>query len=132
MFTLTVDDHLMIAHSLPDPFFGPAQNLHGATLPIHASFERPVLDRHGVVMDIGAAMTMLGEVLEPLRYTNLDEHPAFTGTITTTEVIVEHIARSLGEAMERELGAEHGIAALTVAADEHPRARASYRLDFEG
>lgn len=130
MFTLTVDDHMMIAHSLPDPFFGPAQNLHGATLHVHASFERPELDRHGVVMDIGVAMGVLGEVLDPLRYTNLDEHPAFTGTITTTEVVVAHIARGLREALERELGADHGITAISVAADEHPRARASYRLDI--
>ena len=71
----------MIAHSLPDPFFGPAQGLHGATLVIEATWRRAELGPQSVVMDIGAATAMLSEVLETLRYSNLDEHPAFAGGI---------------------------------------------------
>ena len=67
MFTLTVRDHMMIAHSLPDPFFGPAQNLHGATYEVETTWSRPVLDEHGVVMDIGMAGDLLAGVLDGLR-----------------------------------------------------------------
>ncbi|MDO5630103.1 MAG: 6-carboxytetrahydropterin synthase, partial [Mobilicoccus sp.] len=63
MFRLTVRDHVMIAHSLPDPFFGPAQGLHGATYVVEATWSRADLDEHGVVLDIGAATEALGAVL---------------------------------------------------------------------
>ncbi|EXF25849.1 6-pyruvoyl tetrahydropterin synthase [Nesterenkonia sp. AN1] len=120
-FRLTVDDHIMIAHSLQDPFFGPAQNLHGATLSIQASFFRDGLNEYGVVLDIGAATELLAATLEPLRYKNLDELEALAGKFTTTEVIIEHIAETLAA----ELPADHGLTALEVQAEEHPRARAS-------
>ncbi|GAA1119036.1 MULTISPECIES: 6-pyruvoyl trahydropterin synthase family protein [Nesterenkonia] len=120
-FRLTVDDHIMIAHSLQDPFFGPAQNLHGATLSIQASFFRDGLNEYGVVLDIGAASELLAATLEPLRYQNLDEVDALAGKFTTTEVIIEHIAETLAAG----LPADHGLTALEVQAEEHPRARAS-------
>lgn len=123
---LTVDDHVMIAHSLDDPFFGPAQALHGATLHVHATFEREELDEHGVVMDIGAASTLLAEVLEPLAYRNLDEHPAFAERFSTTEAIIAHLAEQLVES----LPADHGLTAVEVAAEENPRARASVRAEL--
>lgn len=126
VFRLSVDDHLMIAHSLPGEFFGPAQQLHGATLGITVTFERRGLDEHGVVMDIGAAHELLSAVLDPLRYQNLDEHPAFVGKISTTEVICQHIGLRLAESLPQ----EHGLQALEVAADENPQARASVRLDL--
>lgn len=124
LFRLSVDDHVMIAHSLPGEFFGPAQQLHGATLAITATFERAGLDEHGVVLDIGLAAEMLSGVLDGLRYKNLDEHPDFAGKISTTEVICQYVALQLTEA----LPSEHGLAALEVAAEEHPRARASVRI----
>ena len=83
MFALTVRDHLMIAHSLPDPFFGPAQGLHGATLVAEVTWRRPDLDVHGVVLDIGAGTALLRSVLADLDYRNLDEHPAFAGRLFT-------------------------------------------------
>lgn len=125
-FSLTVDDHIMIAHSLDDPFFGPAQSLHGATLSIRASFFREGLNEHGVVMDIGAATELLAATLEPLRYKNLDEVQEFAGSVTTTEVVIEHIAEKLAAG----LPADHGLTALEVQADEHPRARASVRVQL--
>ena len=85
MYSLTVNDHVMIAHSLPDEFFGPAQGMHGATLTVEATFTRAELDEHAVVLDIGQAMDMLDQALSPLRYANLDEHPDFAGKLSTTE-----------------------------------------------
>ncbi|PRZ15686.1 6-pyruvoyl trahydropterin synthase family protein [Nesterenkonia sandarakina] len=125
-FRLTVDDHIMIAHSLQDPFFGPAQNLHGATLSIQASFFREGLNEYGVVLDIGAATELLAATLEPLRYKNLDEVPELAGKFTTTEVIIDHIAQKLAAG----LPTDHGLTALEVEAEEHPRARASVHVQL--
>ncbi|GAA1137125.1 6-pyruvoyl trahydropterin synthase family protein [Nesterenkonia lutea] len=126
-FRLTVDDHVMIAHSLNDPYFGPAQRLHGATLSIQASFFREGLNEYGVVIDIGAASELLASTLEPLRYQNLDELPEFAGRFSTTEVIIEHIAQRLAAG----LPTDHGLSALEVQAEEHPQARASVRLQLQ-
>ncbi|MDO5493947.1 MAG: 6-carboxytetrahydropterin synthase [Nesterenkonia sp.] len=125
-YCLTVDDHIMIAHSLDHEFFGPAQQLHGATLHIRAGFHRVGLDPHGVVMDIGAAAGMLSQVLDPLRHRNLDEHPDFSAKLSTTEVIVTYIAQRL----VADLPPEHGLSAVEVQADENPQARASVRIDL--
>lgn len=127
VFRLSVDDHLMIAHSLPGEFFGPAQQLHGATLALTATFERQGLDEHGVVMDIGLAHQLLGAVLEPLRHRNLDEHPEFAEKISTTEVICHHLALRLAETLPH----GHRLQAVEVAAEENPQARASVRLDLQ-
>ncbi|TLP75859.1 6-carboxytetrahydropterin synthase [Nesterenkonia sphaerica] len=126
MFRISVDDHVMIAHSLPGEFFGPAQRMHGATLAITATFEREGLDEHGVVIDIGQATSLLAEVLDGLRYRNLDEHPSFTDKISTTEVICQHVALQVAQALPE----GHGLRALEIAADEHPRARASVRIEL--
>ncbi|SOC56804.1 6-pyruvoyl trahydropterin synthase family protein [Ornithinimicrobium cerasi] len=123
MFTLTVRDHMMVAHSLPDPFFGPARALHGATYVVEAGFERAELDEHGVVLDIGAAGTALAEVLGQLTYRNLDEVEALDGRLTTTEFLARWVAERLAERFERE-----DLAAITVVLREHPDAWASYRL----
>ena len=125
MFTLTVRDHVMVAHSLPDPFFGPAQGLHGATYVVETTWERPDLDEHGVVVDIGAATEALGEV----AYRNLDEVPELSGQVTTTEFLCRWIADRLVE----EVGtAAAGLLALTVTLREHPDAWASYRRELGG
>ncbi len=55
MFAVEVRDHIMIAHSLPAPVFGPAQRLHGATFVVDAAFFAEELDAHGIVVDIGLA-----------------------------------------------------------------------------
>lgn len=127
IFRLSVDDHLMIAHSLPDPFFGPAQNLHGATLGLTLTLERMGLTPQAVVMDIGAAQGVLSEALEPLRYRNLDEVDAFIGTFSTTEAVCHHIATEV----LRLLPEGHGLRAVEVAATENPQARASVRLELD-
>jgi len=91
MYTVTVRDHMMIAHSLPDPFFGPAQQMHGATYVVDAEFSAPDVDQHNVVVDIGAATDTLKKVLQELNYKNLDELPQFKGHLTTTEFLAKYL-----------------------------------------
>ena len=97
MFSVAVKDHVMIAHSFSGEVFGPAQRLHGATFVITTEYKVPHLDDDGIVIDIGKAHEVLAGVLEPLRYRNLDELVIFAGRNTTTEVLAEHIHRSIAE-----------------------------------
>jgi 6-pyruvoyltetrahydropterin/6-carboxytetrahydropterin synthase len=125
MYELTVRDHVMIAHSLPDAFFGPAAGLHGATFVVEVTWSRPELDGHGVVIDIGAASARLKDVLADLDYRNLDEHPAFAGRFSTTEVVAGHIGDRLRATMDLT-----GFAGLSVRLREHPDAWATYRVEL--
>jgi 6-pyruvoyl-tetrahydropterin synthase len=91
MFSVTVRDHMMIAHSLRGEVFGPAQRLHGATYVVDVTFRRDALDADNVVVDIGRAASELRVVMEELTYRNLDEEPALAGMITTTEALAQVI-----------------------------------------
>jgi 6-pyruvoyl-tetrahydropterin synthase len=97
VFSVTVRDHMMIAHSLRGEVFGPAQRLHGATYVIDATFRRAALDADGVVVDIGRAAEELHAVVADLSYRNLDDEQAFTGMNTSTEVLARVIADRLAE-----------------------------------
>lgn len=97
MFSVTVRDHMMIAHSFRGDVFGPAQRLHGATFVVDATFRRPELDENGIVVDIGLAARALGEVVGELTYRNLDDEPDFAGTNTTTEVLARAVADRLAD-----------------------------------
>ncbi len=99
MFSVRVRDHIMIAHSLPDTFFGPAANMHGATYVVDAEFSTAVLDRNNVVIDIGMAHQVLNQVLGELNYKNLDEIPEFEGHLTTTEFLAHHIHKRISQAI---------------------------------
>lgn len=132
MFSLTVRDHVMIAHSLPDAFFGPAQALHGATLVAEVTWRRHELDDHGVVLDIGAATTLLQSVLSDLDYRNLDEHPAFVGRLSTTEAVARHIADAVADGMGAAGLDPTELVDVEVLLREHPDAWASYRRDLGG
>jgi 6-pyruvoyltetrahydropterin/6-carboxytetrahydropterin synthase len=127
MYRVTVRGHAMIAHSLPDPAFGPAQSLHGATYVVEATFYRRDLDEHACVVDIGAATDALGKILADLTYRNLDEHPAFAGVLSTTEVIAKHVADRLLDGPLTD-----GLAKLDVVLREHPDAWAGYSVDLPG
>lgn len=116
---------MMVAHSLPDPFFGPAQGLHGATYVVEATFYRAELDEHGTVVDIGAAGDRLKAVLGDLNYRNLDEHPDLAGQLTTTEVLARFVADKL---LAGPLTA--GLSRLDVLLREHPDASAGYSVDL--
>jgi 6-pyruvoyl-tetrahydropterin synthase len=97
VFSVTVRDHMLIAHSLRGEVFGPAQRLHGATYVVDAAFRRADLDAHGVVVDIGRAAQELHEVLSELSYRNLDDEPALADMNTTTEALARLIADRLAE-----------------------------------
>jgi 6-pyruvoyl-tetrahydropterin synthase len=97
VFSVTVRDHVMIAHSFRGEVFGPAQRLHGATYVVDATFRREELDADGIVVDIGRAAAELGAVLGALNYRNLDDEPDFAGMNTTTEALARVIADRLAE-----------------------------------
>jgi 6-pyruvoyl-tetrahydropterin synthase len=101
MYTLTVRDHFMIAHSFRGEAFGPAQRLHGATYVVDASFRREALDDDGLVVDIALAGDQLKAILDELNYRNLDDVPEFEGHNTTTEFLAREI-------QERIVAAIHG------------------------
>ena len=97
MFSVTVRDHLMIAHSFRGEVFGPAQRLHGATFVVDATFRRAALDADNIVVDIGRASDELRAVVTELNYRNLDDEPVFAGVNTTTEALAQVIADRLAE-----------------------------------
>ena len=122
----------MIAHSLPRPVFGPAQGMHGATFVVDAAFFTKDVDEDGLAVDIGAATTVLAEVLKPLNYQNLDEVEVFKGKVSTTEVIAKHIFDQLAKAVsDKRLGAgSHRICRLKVTLHESHAARGWYEADL--
>ncbi len=128
MYSVTVRDHFMIAHSLTGEVFGPAQKLHGATYVVDATFRRPELDSDGVVVDIGRAVEQLRAVLADLNFRNLNEEPAFAGKNTTTEFLAREIFDRLVRAVRAgELGdAARGVSSLCVTLTESPVAWGSY------
>ena len=128
MFSVTVRDHMMIAHSLRGEVFGPAQRLHGATYVVDATFRRADLDANGIVVDIGAATSTLNAVLTDLNYRNLDDEPTLATTNTTTEMLCKLVADRLAD---RIAGGELGngarqLAAIMVTLHESHVAWASY------
>jgi 6-pyruvoyl-tetrahydropterin synthase len=128
MFSVTVRDHLMIAHSFQGEVFGPAQRLHGATYVVDATFRRAELDADNIVVDIGLATAELRGVVEALNYRNLDDEPDFAGINTTTEYLAKVIADRLADRVTAgALGEQaRGLAAITVALHESHVAWASY------
>jgi 6-pyruvoyl-tetrahydropterin synthase len=97
MFSVTIRDHMMIAHSLRGEVFGPAQRLHGATYVVDATFRRATLDADGIVVDIGRAAEVLRAVLGELGYRNLDDEAEFAGMNTTTEALARAVADRLAD-----------------------------------
>jgi 6-pyruvoyl-tetrahydropterin synthase len=128
MFAVEVRDRIMIGHSLPDPFFGPAQNMHGATFVVDVAFFREKMTKQNVVVDIGAALDTLAAVLKPLKYQNLDEVPVFKGILTTTEFLAHHIFEAMVKAAKSgALGEDgKGLAKIRVTLHETDLARASF------
>ena len=129
MFSVTVRDHMMIAHRLHGEVFGPAQRLHGATFVVDATFHRAELDADQLVVDIGLATAALRAVLEPLNYRNLDDEPEFAGVNTTTEFLAKVIADRLAERIAGgSLGeGARGLDEISVTLHESHVAWAGYR-----
>ena len=128
MYSVTVRDSVMIAHSLDGEIFGPAQRMHGATYVVDATFRGPELDPNGIVVDIGRAAEQLRAVLADLNYRNLDDEPAFAGVNTTTETLARTIADRLADRVHAgDLGAAAGrLAGIVVTLRETHVAWASY------
>ena len=132
MFSLTVCDHIMIAHSFRGEEFGPAQRLHGATFAVEAEFRAPGLDAHQLLVDIGLAKTVLRQVLDTIDYSNLDDNPVLKGINTTTEYMAFHIHGMLAEACRDGRLGEGGraVTGLKVLLREAPTAWAAYEADI--
>lgn len=128
MFSLTVCDHIMIAHSFQGEEFGPAQRMHGATYAVEAEFRAPKLDRLNLLIDIGLAKTELRRILDTVDYRNLDEMPQFQGQNTTTEYMAHHIWTLLAAALKAGTLGEGGymVSGLKVLLREAPGAWAAY------
>ena len=128
MFSVTVRDHMMIAHSLRGEVFGPAQRLHGATYIVDATFRRADLDADNIVIDIGRAAEELHAVVGELSYRNLDDEAAFAGMNTSTEALAQVIADRLAERVHAGAfgDAARGLAAIAVTLRESHIAWASY------
>ena len=128
MFSVTVRDHMMIAHSFRGEVFGPAQHLHGATYVVDATFRRAALDADDVVVDIGRAAEEVRSVLAKLTYRNLDDEPALAGMNTTTEALARVIADRLAERVHAGALGERAreLDALAVTLHESHIAWASY------
>ncbi len=128
MFSVTVRDHVMIAHSFRGEVFGPAQRLHGATYIVDATFRRAQLDADNLVVDIGRAAAALNEVLSELNYRNLDDEPDFAGMNTSTEALAKIVADRLAARVHAgALGPQaRDLAGITVTLHESHVAWASY------
>jgi 6-pyruvoyl-tetrahydropterin synthase len=128
VFSVTVRDHMLVAHSLRGGVFGPAQRLHGATYVVDATFRRAELDADGIVVDIGRVGEELRAVLAELDYRNLDDEPSLAGVNTTTEVLARLIADRLADRIQAgALGdGASGLDGLVVTLHESPVASASY------
>ena len=128
MYSVEVRDRIMIAHSLPDPFFGPAQHMHGATFVIDVAFFREKLTKHNVVLDIGAALDVLNKTLKPLSYQNLDALTQFKGMLTTTEFLCKYVFDAMAlAALSGALGDDgKTLSRLRVTLSETDLARASF------
>lgn len=128
MYSLTVRDHMMIAHSFHSEVFGPAQSLHGATYVVDVTFRRPELDEHQLVIDIGLASEALKHILSEFNYQNLDDFAKFKGKNTTTEFMAKVVFDRMKAALASgELGdGAKAIKEIEVSLEESHLAKASY------
>jgi 6-pyruvoyl-tetrahydropterin synthase len=132
MYSLTVCDHIMIAHSFAGAEFGPAQRLHGATFAVEAEFRAPKLDHLNLLIDIGLARDELRRILAVVDYRNLDDVPAFAGQNTTTEFMAHHIYRELAQACRTGVLGDGGkaVTGIKVLLRESPLAWAAFEGDL--
>ena len=127
-YSLTVRDHMMIAHSFTGAMFGPAQRLHGATYVVDATFRADALDADGVVVDIGRASEALRGILSTLSYRNLDDAPEFAGVNTTTERLCSFVAERLVEAVREDGLGTGNLTGIEVTLHESHVAWASFAV----
>ncbi len=121
MYFVKIRESMMIAHSLKHPFFGPAQNVHGATFVVDVTFKTENVDQHNVVLDIGLAHAIVKETLKKLDYQNLDDIEEFTGKLTTTEFVAKYIYDEVTEKVKSFFSGKIG-----VSIKENPNAWAGF------
>jgi len=121
MYFVKIRESMMIAHSLKHPFFGPAQNVHGATFVVDVTFKTENVDQHNVVIDIGLAHAIVKETLKKLDYQNLDDIEEFTGKLTTTEFVAKYIYDEVTEKVKSFFNGKIG-----VSIKENPNAWAGF------
>ena len=131
MYTVSVRDHFMVAHSLVGTVFGPAQQLHGATYVVEAELRRDLLDADGIICDLGRALDLLKAVLAQFDYRNLDDLAEFRGRNTTTEFLAGEIHRRLARRIKEGALGSQAIGSLKVVLRETPVAWASYDAPLE-
>lgn len=128
MYSLTVRDHFMIAHSFTGSTFGPAQKTHGATYVVDVTFRRRELDEEDLIIDIGLASETLSDILKEFNFCNLDDVPEFVGRNTTTEfmarVVYDRLAAAIGDGRMGTVA--EGLCGMTVTLHESHIAWASY------
>jgi len=132
VFSVTVRDHMMIAHSFRGDVFGPAQRLHGATYVVDATFRRLQLDADNIVVDMGRAAEQLAAVVGELSYRNLDDGAEFAGVNTSTEALAQVVADRLADRVHGGgfgVGAD-GLASILVTLHESHVAWASYEREL--
>lgn len=122
MYFVKIRESIMIAHSLKNPFFGPAQNVHGATFVVDVTFKSEQLDEHNVVIDIGLAHQIVKDILKKLDYQNLDDLEIFKGKLTTTEFIAKHIFDEVTSTIKNSFTGKIG-----VSIKENPNAWAGFK-----
>ncbi|GAB3730103.1 6-pyruvoyl trahydropterin synthase family protein [Nocardiopsis nanhaiensis] len=132
MFSVTVRDHLMVAHSFRGEVFGPAQALHGATFVVDLTLRRPELDTDNIVVDIGAATRELGTVVAGLNYRNLDEAPEFAGVNTSTEFLAKVVADRMADRIAAGALGPHadGLTSISATLHESHVAWAAYEREL--
>jgi 6-pyruvoyl-tetrahydropterin synthase len=130
-FAVTVRDHIMVAHSLRGEVFGPAQRLHGATFVVDATFRAADLDPDGLVVDIGLAGAVLGEIVAALSYRNLDDEPSLRGVNTTTERLCQIIGDRLADAARAGDLGDVALTGIGVTLHESHVAWASYEIGMD-
>jgi len=129
MYSVSVRDHFMIAHSLSGDVFGPAERLHGATYVVDVEFRRSDLDETGIVIDIGRATEAVRAVLADLNYRNLDEEPSLEGRNTTTEVLARVVFDRIVAAIRRDALGPGGRAVESLRVTLHESHVASAAFD---
>lgn len=124
MYFVKIRESMMIAHSLKDPFFGPAQNVHGATFVVDVTFKTKTINQHNVVIDIGVAHKVVKDILSKLDYQNFDDLYVFKGKLTTTEFIARYIYDEVSLSVK-----SHFEGKINVSIKENPNAWAGFDED---
>ena len=102
MYSITVRNNILIAHSLPGEVFGPAQNMHGATYIVDAEFYAKEINKYNIIMDLGVVTEILSDVLKFYSYKNLDEVKEFKNIITSTEFLAKDIFDRICDKLQKD------------------------------